>query len=658
MKNIFKSIFLAGATGMVMLTSCSDFLDQSSPSEMFPENVYNTESYTKQVLNRVYAGLVLDHTYGCRIPLNLAMNTDVELVDALTETTVTADSERGLCNYNPTNWNRLPTNWSEMYEIIENANLVIEGIRASDIKDNQNMRYYLGEALTLRAMVFFDLVRNYGDIPMKMESTQTDGSNLYLGKTDRDVIMDQLLVDLEEAAGLLPWAGENGYTTEHCTKGYAYGLAARIALAEAGYSIRESSKAGYVNLSERREGQLGYSDVTYPTMRPGDEKRAELFRHALACLDAVILGGRHQLNPSFENEWERINQLTLDQTYQENLFEVAHGMNYSGEMGYTAGVRMNAVSTRFGFSNSSGKVKLTAPFFMSFDSQDTRRDVTCAPYELRDATSTQTMQSNAPFGIYVGKWDVRKMTDAWRSMNQGVSTKTGYGINWVAMRYSDILLMYAEVVNELYGPQGAGTCGKTAQEALAEVRERAFPASVHADKVTSYVASLISKEAFFEAIVDERAWELAGEAVRKYDLIRWGLLIDKTVEMLDTYRNAVVNDEYVSKLYYKENAAAENWYRIDYSSICWYEEPETKDDAAAGWKNVNFWGNVKKDGAIDDTNTTYDAINYISNGLIKYDKYLGFQGPANIVNRHLLPLGATTISDSNGHLQNSYGFSF
>ena len=141
-------------------------------------------------------------------------------------------------------------------------------------------------------------------------------------------------------------------------------MAARIALAEAGYSIRESSKAGYVNLSERREGQLGYSDVTYPTMRPGDEKRAELYRHALACLDAVILGGRHQLNPSFENEWERINQLTLDQTYQENLFEVAHGMNYSGEMGYTAGVRMNAVSTRFGFSNSSGKVKLTAPFFM------------------------------------------------------------------------------------------------------------------------------------------------------------------------------------------------------------------------------------------------------------------------------------------------------
>lgn len=42
------------------------------------------------------------------------------------------------------------------------------------------------------------------------------------------------------------------------------------------------------------------------------------------------------------------------------------------------------------------------------------------------------------------------------------------------------------------------------------------------------------------------------EAVRKYDLIRWGLLIDKTVEMLDTYRNAVVNDEYVSKLYYRK----------------------------------------------------------------------------------------------------------
>ncbi len=654
MKNIVKAWTLAGAVGLVAFTSCGDFLDQSSPSEMFPGTVYNSEGYTQQALNRVYAGLVLDHTYGCRVPLNFAMNNDIELVDALDQATTTANSERGLCNYNAPNWDRLSTHWSEMFEIIENANLVIEGIRGSDIRENENMRHYLGEALTLRAMIYFDLIKHFGDVPMKLEPTRSDGSNLYLEKADRDAIMDTLLVNLDEAAELLPWAGEDSYTTEHCTKGFAYGLAARIALAEAGYSIRESRKEGYVDLSEKREGQLGYSDATYPTMRPDDQKRNELYHHALNCLDAIISGGRHQLNPSFENEWYRINQLTLDQTYYENIFEVAHGLNFSGEMGYTAGVRINTAGNPFGYSNSSGKVKLTAPFFWSFDPEDTRRDITCAPYELLDVTATQTMMGNKPFEIYVAKWDVRKMTEAWRAQNASVSAKTGYGINWVVMRYSDVLLMYAEVVNELYGPNGAGTCGMTAAEALTKVRERAF--NGNAEKSAQYVAQVSgSKEAFFAAIVNERGWELAGEAVRKYDLIRWGLLIDKTVEMLDSYRTAIENDEYPRNLYYKVNADADAWNRIDYSSICWYEEPEV----TTGYESVSFWGNVKKDGVIDDGNANYDALNYISSGIINYDKYNGFQGPAGqVVNRHLWPIHSVTINDSNGHLQNSYGFTF
>ena len=166
MKNIVKTLIVAGVMG-VATTSCSDFLDQNSPSEMFPETVYNSEGYTQQALNRVYAGLVLDHTYGCRIPLNFSTNSDIELVDALTQETTTAESERGLCNYNAPNWNRLSNNWSEMFEIIEYANLVIEGIRSSEIRENEKMRYYLGEALTLRAMVYFDLIKHYGDVPMK-----------------------------------------------------------------------------------------------------------------------------------------------------------------------------------------------------------------------------------------------------------------------------------------------------------------------------------------------------------------------------------------------------------------------------------------------------------------------------------------------------------
>ena len=50
------------------------------------------------------------------------------------------------------------------------------------------------------------------------------------------------MVDLEEATKLLPWAGENGYTTEHVTKGYAHALLAQIAMTRAGYAIREKAK--------------------------------------------------------------------------------------------------------------------------------------------------------------------------------------------------------------------------------------------------------------------------------------------------------------------------------------------------------------------------------------------------------------------------------
>mgnify|MGYP002521477927 FL=1 len=660
MNNKIKAMVIAGA-GLLALSSCTDFLDQKSPSEMFPDVVFDSEQYTSQTVNLIYSGLVLDHTYGCRLPLNFAMNTDCELVDAVNDETTRSATERGLCNYMASSsWGKLSNNWTEMYKMIENANLVIEGVNSSAIKDNAAMRHYLGEALALRAMVYFDLVRNYGDVPMKMEPSKSDGSNINLPKTDRDVIMDRLRADLTKAADLLPWAGKDGYTTEHATKGFALGLAARIALAEAGYSIRESAKDGYVDLSERKEGQKGYSDDTYPTMRPGDAKRKELYEFALDCLNKVIAEGPHRLNPSFDNEWTLQNQLKLDETYYENLFEVAHGLQLSGEMGYTAGVRMSTKgSTHFGYSNSSGKVKVPAPHFYSYDPEDSRRDVSCAPYELRDATSTQTF-TNQPFnGIYIAKWDVRKMSESWLAMNKAVSAKTGYGVNWVVMRYSDILLMYAEAVNELQGPDGSGACGKTAKQVLAEVRKRAFDSSVHADKVDAYINSVSgSKADFFKAIVDERAWEFTGEAIRKYDLVRWGLLIDKTVEMLDKHRANIDNDVYPKQLYYKEDATAPEWYKVDYATICWYGTPA--DESNTEWKKAKWFGSVKaEDGTIDDPKgELYNSMQYLSRGLINYDPMTGFQGVSaeGPVNRHLIPIGSTVINDAKGVLQNSYGF--
>ena len=89
------------------------------------------------------------------------------------------------------------------------------------------------------------------------------------------------------------------------------------------------------------------------------------------------------------------------------------------------------------------------------------------------------------------------------------------GINSVRMRFADVLLMYAEAVNERFGPRD------DAKEALKRVRRRAFEPSLWANKVESYVESLNSEEEFFRAIMNERKWEFGGESIRKYDLARW-----------------------------------------------------------------------------------------------------------------------------------------
>ena len=61
MKNILKSFAIVGISAVVF-TSCSDFLDQTSPSEMTGEAVFNSTTYTQQALNKVYAGLTKDET--------------------------------------------------------------------------------------------------------------------------------------------------------------------------------------------------------------------------------------------------------------------------------------------------------------------------------------------------------------------------------------------------------------------------------------------------------------------------------------------------------------------------------------------------------------------------------------------------------------------
>lgn len=653
MNNIFSKASLLVA-GVLAMSSCSDFLDQSSPSEQGTEQVYNSLYYTELAINKLYGGLTQDRTYSQDLAIVWNLNSDCELVDGLGDNAYNTSSERGNMNYNADpGWSKISGVWDALYGVVENANLAIDGIRNSSLyeaggSDQTKMRRYLGEALTLRALVYFDLVRFFGDVPMKLDPSKSDLSNVYLEKTDRDVIMDTLMNDLEEAIEYLPWADAvSGYTTEHVTKGYAHGLLAQIALTRAGYAIRESAKDGYETAS--------YSDATYPTQRPSESVRKALYEKALSHLSAIITDSHHKLNPSFENEWYLINQLTLDQTYHENLFEIPMGLNITGELGYTVGVRLSSVTSKYGYTNSSGKLKLTAPLLYSYDQNDLRRDITCSPMEIKnvDDVTTEAMTKNAPFGIYVGKWDPRKMSDSWLSQNLVATAKHMTGINPVLMRYSQVLLYYAEVMNELAGPDGryTGDADITAREALAEVHTRAFDDS-HKAEAQAYVDGIASdKDAFFNALVDENMWEFAGEGYRKWNLIRWNLLVEKIGEMKKNYLNSLTDGTYQETVYFNYTDSEKT--QIDMSSITWYGLPDGKSASDYQGSISSFGASNVAEGKSDTQRDT--NLPSISSGLVGDDPQNPGEGVA-VKNRYLMPIASTTISASNGKLHNSYGY--
>ena len=641
MKKIISAACIA--MGVISMSSCSDFLDQKSPSELETTDVYNSTYYTELRVNKIYGGLTQDRTYSQDLAIVWNLNSDIELVDGLGDDATNTTSERGNMNYNASPaWSKISGVWDAIYGVIEDANDVVAGVRNSNLLTNgstseqQAMKRYLGEALTLRAMCYLDLVRFFGDVPFKTEPSKSDLSNAYLSKTDRDEILDQLLVDLEEAVEMLPWADEvGGYTTERITKGYAHGLLAQIAMTRAGYAIREKAKEGYETAS--------YSDATYPTQRPAADVRTDLYARALKHLSAIINNGTHQLNPSFENQWNLINQLQLDKTYHENLFEIPMGRNVTGELGYTVGVRMNGVTTEYGYGNSSGKLKLTAPLLYSYDKNDLRRDITIAAFEIKqDGKNTiESMLGNAPFGLYCAKWDCRKMSNEWLQENLKATAKHMTGVNPVKMRYSQVLLYYAECLNELAGPEGSyqGDAGITALQALALVHNRAFSEASIANNYMNNVPR--TKEGFFEALVQENAWEFAGEGYRKWDLIRWNLLVDRINAFKQTYLNDLQSGKYPDKLYFNYSDAEQT--KIDMNSVTWYSLPSNPDDYAG---SVDGFGKsavgTGKDKQVD-TNLPTISSGLVGDGVV-------------VKNRYLMPIASTTISASNGKLHNSYGY--
>jgi hypothetical protein len=334
-----------------------------------------------------------------------------------------------------------------------------------------------GEALFLRAYFYLVLVSNWGDVPLKLHST-TSPSEPPMARTPAKEVYEQIIKDMTEAEGLVRPIDELGYGGR-VSKSAVEGILARVCLYMAGNPINDASKY------------------------------AEARKWAKKVMDAGI----HDLNPDYTNVFINYAQDKYD--VKESIWEVEFWGNSkppyqsAGRVGTNFGVLYGTTSVS---GVSYGWVESTGWLYNSYDSGDIRRDWTIAPYTWSGANKVPR-PATTRLTRYAGKW--------YRSYELPSSDITNANTpqNFALLRYSDVLLMFAEADNQVNGPT------PEAYEAINQVRRRGLGKPVHVpDASDLHDVSKDSMQLFIQA---ERPRELAYEGLRKRDLVRWGIFLPR-----------------------------------------------------------------------------------------------------------------------------------
>ena len=551
------SAFIAGMT----LTSCD--IDAPTQSSLDESTTFSTYSLAEAEIMSVNVSFGETNSYRGRFLPYYGLNSDVEVGSGTYPSKTNATNEKqALWNYDtPANNPQMNTDnnaYAKFYEGIERANLAIVGIRKyGNIEKNPDMAQLLGEALTLRAVIYTDLTKAWGDVPARF--TPNNNDNIYLPRTNRDSIYKVLLNDLKEAESYCYWPNQSSITktTERVSKSFVKALRARIALYAGGYGLRGD----------------GFRLSKDPELAP--EKMYEIARQE--CED-IINAKKNELG-SFKENFTKLCQDNVT-AGGESLWEIPFSSG-RGRVLYTLGVKHNTKDQYTG--QAQGGVNGPTPtLYYDYDTEDVRRDITCVPYEWSkelDSKGNAAVQLRA-----INKWCFGKLRYEW--MSRIVTSTNDDGVNWQYMRLADVYLMAAEAENALGNTAKAWTY-------MEPILTRALPAAKVAALKTKYTAS---KEALFEGIVEQRALEFAGESLRKADLIRWGIIDSKMAEEVGKL-NALANrtGRYAGlpdKVYINATTDAKN---IKIYGLNKGEDDNTKIQELknAGWTSKNWFTDNK-----------------------------------------------------------------
>lgn len=510
-KNILRSTLFFSIIGF-SVTSCNDQLTEEPYGKYSVPDYFKDTQNLKMAVNGVYESFSNLTTYGQNW---IVYDTDTDISHV--QGAGIGHVARDLGHYNAYaehSW--LQDSWTAYYKGIDRANTILENkdlVKLTSAKDTVAFKQLVGETKCLRAMSHFDLTLLWGDVPLKVTSTKP-GDDLYMKRTDRALVYDQIIKDFEEAIPDLQWSVEN----ERISKGAAMGLLARAYLFRGGYSLYGTGDLGEM---KRPDNYLEY------------------YKKAQAVLSELMNSNKYGLinGDGTMDGYQRVFRNMCELKYDpfENMCEIAffktpNLSSGSGVMGTYNGPAIDA-NSKYGRANSFIK---THEFFGDlYEAGDLRKATAIADFTIGADNVIKLIKQGpdskgkmgATYTWAPGKWRRNWHTGAFKDNN-------ATDVNYVLLRYADVLLMRAEVENELNGAPN-----DIALECVNQVRRRAFgkPYLTAVPDLDITAATLDTKEKFFNFLVDERARELCFEGMRRMDLIRWNKLGEAIKKTSDNF---------------------------------------------------------------------------------------------------------------------------
>ena len=548
MKKIFHILLtvLAGAS----VVSCQNYLSANSPSTVDADFVFSSFETGKTVMLGAYNTVTNSFTSG--LPTNfddIGSDTDrcsVGMVAALCGAAQLYGGQPSYVveSYNINDGNVPGGNWNTFYSCISKCNQIIANIMEMPEYDKiiasapNDWSDLLGQAYCLRATMYFELVKHFGDCIYYSEAEMgQDIKEL----SSREAIIEKELKAVEQAEKWMFAMGENNHLPDQMTRNYADGLIGRLCFMLAGYQTRRTDLDAdfYVDA----DGKAVTYEVwgTDPARNAAYGRRSDwkkFYTEAIPYLEKAVNQPagvslttadprsdkeKRVYNNPFQYYFNQVNNLIMP---DESVYEFSIKAEGGGSrIAYNFGRGSNGGGNAYPPKSNAQTCSYPAVFYGMFDPQDMRRDVsvnvTGSSGNGVEMLYSYALSNKITLGIGINKYDLNRQPNP-------DARQLYAGINYVYMRQADIILMLAEA----YAVTGDN--GKATTE-LRKIHDRAFADDIQDAKFAELLAS--EGGDLFDAVIEERKLEFVGETLRRWDLIRTGKLPQVAYE----YRKQLVD---------------------------------------------------------------------------------------------------------------------